>query len=475
VLPRDKFMALGKKRCRISADLRKIVYDVFEKCQRVTQELKMWDDCDRMMALLERMDLAMTSDPDLFHDIRKSRIYVDEVQDYLQIEILLFFKLCGPGALFLAGDPAQSVVEGVEFRFEDIRSVGYHIADRDGQGQHQRNLIPQKPMTVNVNFRSHSGILKVAASVLRCLFRVFPDSARQLKEDRGVFAGPRPGVLYKLDPKLLSELLSEKMNGAVVLTHDGVASHWKERLGYPLVYGIREAKGLEFKNVILVDFFSEIPSSLQKPWRDLLLEREGVASHVELEGQLKLLYTGVTRCIERLFIVETKKSIVGDAMTRWLTTTTLGSSIGLKETLATKNNVQNIEAMALTSDEWTVSGLENAEMAENSEDLEDCRRFLDRAVFCFEQAKDVTLGRRARLHRSSLLFRLRVSQKDESTAPLGADNVQSEAARVMRLLLEERLGREAYKLGETILPILSEGAQEKLQSTILSKLQTELL
>jgi superfamily I DNA/RNA helicase len=50
-----------------------------------------------------------------FATIHVSKVYVDEVQDYTQAEILLFFKLSGPGDLFLGGDPAQSVVEGVEF------------------------------------------------------------------------------------------------------------------------------------------------------------------------------------------------------------------------------------------------------------------------------------------------------------------------------------------------------------------------
>jgi hypothetical protein len=34
---------------------------------------------------------------------------------------------------------------------------------------------------------------------------------------------------------------------------------------YPFVYGIREAKALEFQSMILVDFFKELRSDLQKP------------------------------------------------------------------------------------------------------------------------------------------------------------------------------------------------------------------
>ena len=68
------------------------------------------------------------------------KVYVDEVQDYTQVEILLFFVLGGAGNLFLAGDPAQNVARGVEFRFADIRKVGYYVA---GYDEGKKELIPQ--------------------------------------------------------------------------------------------------------------------------------------------------------------------------------------------------------------------------------------------------------------------------------------------------------------------------------------------
>jgi superfamily I DNA/RNA helicase len=51
-----------------------------------------------------------------------NKIYVDEIQDSTQAEITLL-SLCSGfefDSLFLAGDNAQSVVEGVDFRFEEV-------------------------------------------------------------------------------------------------------------------------------------------------------------------------------------------------------------------------------------------------------------------------------------------------------------------------------------------------------------------
>ena len=339
----------GRKRCRLSTQQRKLVYEVFLKYQQKTAELNTWDNCDRIIALIQRLIAAKTSNPELFrqqqqqhqhhhqqqqqqqqqqpqqqqqqqqqqqHQKREnflckwSKIYVDEVQDYTQAEILLFFHLSGPNNLFLAGDPAQNVTKGVEFRFEEIRSVGYYIAGNtintniDNKNNindnhnlnHKYNAIPQKPKIVTKNFRSHAGILNVAAAILSQMFSVFPDSAKQLGKDDGLFQGPRPGIFHKVKAATISALLNEKMRGFRVLTHDeNVQECIDNKLGgYELVYGIRKTKGLEFKNVIVLDFFSSISIELQKPWREMLLGRfdhDFHMDHPEIEGQLKLLYT----------------------------------------------------------------------------------------------------------------------------------------------------------------------------------------
>jgi hypothetical protein len=359
VIPEESYLSqenFGKKRCRLSDEQRKIVYDVFLRYQQKAAELNTWDNCDRIIALIQRLLAAKTSDPDMFQRkdcwCKWSKIYVDEVQDYTQAEILLFFHLSGAGNLFLAGDPAQNVTKGVEFRFDEIRSVGYYIAGEN------RHLIPQKPKTVNVNFRSHAGVLNAAAAILSCMFGVFPDSAKQLGKDDGLFQGPRPGVFHRVQAETISALVHGKMRGTRVLTHDDNVEECMGKLGgYELVYGIRKTKGLEFKSVIVLDFFSSIPDELQKPWREMLLGR---ASHdfklqyPEIEGQLKLLYTAVTRCIDRLFFAETASSIAGDAFVRWMTTKSVRRDEGGALPIATHNKIGDIENMTMTQDEVRV-------------------------------------------------------------------------------------------------------------------------
>ncbi len=382
---------------------------------------------------------------------------------------MLFFLLGrGPGSLFLAGDPAQSVVEGTDFRFEEIRSVGYYVARSN-----QHHLIPEKPRVVNVNFRSHAGILNCAGGILDLLFGHFKNSVKQLKRDYGLFKGARPGVFQRVDVQQLSALLKQNLQGAVVFTHDESAASWRELLDHQLVYGIREAKGLEFKTVIVLDFFSEIPSSLQKPWRDLLLNRaqpDFAMKFPLLETHLKLAYTAVTRCIEQLFFAETTSSDAVNAAVRWLTTSMNRKDQTDGDALATINNVAGLESMTMTNDEFLIVGIDNAELAESSEiELEQAVDYLKRAASCFEKAQSPELVAKAQAHSSSLQLRMKIASAIEDY-----DAVEVDAAGVVEQLLRESLLSESLCLLEDVAPVLPQYTRGKLEETITSKISRAL-
>jgi hypothetical protein len=165
----DSVEMLGRKRCRLSADHRPEVYKAFKAYSKYQSETGRWDDCDRISCLLQGLKVAKDTDPEKFERLRYRKIYFDEVQDNTQAEILLFFYLSRPGDLSLSGDPAQSVVGGVEFQFEEIRSVAHFVASAE-----RRHLVPQIPFAVNVNFRSHSGNSQRGGSRVVSNVRDFP-------------------------------------------------------------------------------------------------------------------------------------------------------------------------------------------------------------------------------------------------------------------------------------------------------------
>jgi hypothetical protein len=114
----------------------------------------------------------------------------------------------------LAGDSSQRVIEGTEFRLEEIRSVGYFFASSD---RHDSTFEAMIGFWTRLQ---HSWI-----------FKYFPGSAKQLKKDRGLFKGSRPGVLHKVNKKELAVFLSDKLKGTVVFVHDESAHYWRQVLG----------------------------------------------------------------------------------------------------------------------------------------------------------------------------------------------------------------------------------------------------
>eukprot|EP01034_Spumella_vulgaris_P047584 gene47584-biopygen39515 len=151
----------GVDRCRLSGADRKEVYAVYLRYEDVLKTQGLWDGADYTLDLLTRSKLKPLS-------TQYDKVYVDEVQDNTQAEIVLYFLAAGMNtqSLFLAGDPAQSVVEGVDFRFEDVRSIVFKLSD----GKYSIN----RPMKLFVNYRSHSGILNCASAVLGKMFAMFP-------------------------------------------------------------------------------------------------------------------------------------------------------------------------------------------------------------------------------------------------------------------------------------------------------------
>src|SRR5688572_14614820 len=59
----------------------------------------------------------------------------------------------------------------------------------------QYYTVKPKKFELNVNFRSHNGILQVAASVIDLIRHFFPNSIDSLKPERGEVGGPRPKII----------------------------------------------------------------------------------------------------------------------------------------------------------------------------------------------------------------------------------------------------------------------------------------
>jgi hypothetical protein len=380
----DEYLALAPERCRLTPDQRREAYAIFEVYEGHMMQAGLWDESGRVLDTLSKWLLGRQSGAPV-RSAPYDRVYVDEVQDCTQAEIALFFVAADMDmqALFLAGDPAQAVAEGVDFRFEEVRSVVYSLS----QGRERL----ERPVKLAVNYRSHSGILNCASGILSKMFVLFPGSAKVLEPDRGLFTGPLPAFWQASSSSsslqtILSTVSSERL---VFICPDKKREELASLSPERLVLGIREAKGLEFAHVAVVDFFCSLAFQDQAAWVRILGENRAAAAaaardNPQVESQLKLLYTAVTRSSRSLIFVETAESVAGTAFCLWLET------MGLGEPLAGPDSEIALEmsggGMLMSSGEQLAQGLELAVVAASEESLVARESLLSNAAKCFERA-----------------------------------------------------------------------------------------
>ena len=255
----EEYEKVGKKLAPNYAEERKVIYNLFEAYNQFRQNCasRIFDECDLIHNIYRRL-IKMGK----FHCL-PHRFYVDEVQDFTQAELMLILACCqDPNGLFFTGDTAQSIMQGVAFRFKDLRSI-FRLVSK-GLPEVQLPTI-YKLVT---NFRSHAGILRLAGTVidlLLCFFKQSFDSS--LPRDKGILEGPHPVLLWSPDIDDLAFLLKiQKRDSSVIEfgAHQVVIVRSKEvRQGLPkifesaIVLTVFEAKGLEFDDVLLYNFFSD--------------------------------------------------------------------------------------------------------------------------------------------------------------------------------------------------------------------------
>ncbi|XP_074431507.1 TPR and ankyrin repeat-containing protein 1 isoform X2 [Larus michahellis] len=332
-LTEEQYKKLGRKRSPNFTEDRSEIYHLFCLYQQIRSQRGYFDEEDLLYNLSQRLS-KLRELPWSIHEF-----YGDEIQDFTQAELALLMKCINdPNAMFLTGDTAQSIMKGVAFRFSDLRSL-FHYASKNSMNKKQRVRKPKRIYQLYQNYRSHSGILRLASGVVDLLQHYFPESFDRLPKDCGLFDGPKPTVLESCSVSDLAILLRGNKRktqpiefGAhqvVLVANETAKEKIPEELSLALVLTVYEAKGLEFDDVLLYNFFTD--SEASKEWKiissytpdsdvqvggKLLIEMPledatgtqkrtfNVEMYKMLNGELKQLYTAITRARVNLWIFD---------------------------------------------------------------------------------------------------------------------------------------------------------------------------
>ncbi|KAH8146891.1 uncharacterized protein LAJ45_08970 [Morchella importuna] len=319
-LTREKYLQEGHRISPIEVD-RDLIYNIYERYEKVKRDHGDIDDIDRARDVLK----GMAKNRDVRNRIEKAfdEIYIDEIQDQKLLEIMMLLHLVKrPNAAHFAGDTAQSISKDSVFRFENVKDLLYA---RFSSG---KKITPHVHKLYK-NYRTHQGILNLATSVMRLLYNNFPNMVDRMKDEEGQFSGPKPVMFVGVG----SNVLSRNMFGATNLAADSAQfgadqviivrdkaqqdSVRKEIGDFALVLTVLESKGMEFEDVLLLDFFST--SKCSSAWRAAQSRSEDFNSikHLAFCSELKQLYVAITRAQYRLWFFESDSASAKDILTLW--------------------------------------------------------------------------------------------------------------------------------------------------------------
>ncbi|CAG8702855.1 14626_t:CDS:2, partial [Acaulospora morrowiae] len=405
-LSREDYRAISYRKYPAFCNNRDEIYDLFESYERMKARNGDYDSADRTLAILRAAKKSKFGGPHV-HEL-----YIDECQDNQIVDFSLILKLFGKAeSIIMAGDVAQCIARGSSFRFQDLRALMYKWE----LDHHMYSSIKSKMFELNTNYRSHNGIIQLASSVVDLIKRFFPESIDNLSRERGEVGGPRPIVfagfeaetfLFKVfragDPT--SNCIEFGAEQVIIVRNDEAKKNVKNlNKNAGLVLTVFEAKGMEFNDVLLYNFFHESPA-LSK-WQTIPSDLENSSGTLDnekpyiLSSELKHLYVAVTRARERLWIFDENSEWIRPILTYWM-------HHGLVRVISSVEEIATLPTLAKksSSQEWNRKGKAFFE-----------RHQYELAITCFEKSGNEKRKKLASAYHLQQIARNSVNDSDETT------------------------------------------------------------
>jgi hypothetical protein len=300
-LSAEEYMNLGIKQSVFLQHEREQVYALFEKYLKFLAENNYYDTniiSYKWLSYCKRE-----------YDF----IVIDEVQDITNVQLYLILKtLKNPTNFIICGDSNQ-VVHPNFFSWSHIKTLFY-----------KENFKAQDLHILHTNYRNSPEITQLANTLLKIKNARFGsidkestyliDPVSAIKGDV-MFYEDIPGIKDELNRKTKT---STKF-AVLVMTSEEKAEA-RKYFQTPLIFSVQEAKGLEYENIILVNFISnnereffEISNGVEEKiiGEDIHYSRARDKTDKSLDTYkffINSLYVAITRAIRNFYIIESSKN-----------------------------------------------------------------------------------------------------------------------------------------------------------------------
>ncbi len=297
-LSQAEYLELGVKQSIFSTVERERLYPVFLKYLEWLNESNLYDSNILCYQYLEKIKP------------RYDYVVVDEVQDITNIQLKSILQsLKHKNHFILTGDSNQ-IVHPNFFSWSKVKSYFYEAGDNEKQIK-----------ILQTNYRNSLSVVELGNNLLKIKTNRFGSIDRESNYLIGTVSKNKGEVLlFPDDEKKKSELNRRTQNSthyAVIVPNNEQKNEAQRFFKTPLIFSVQEAKGLEYENVILMNFvsnneteFREIikgvtASDLHK--EDLVYNRASDKHDKDAEiykFYINSFYVAITRAVKNIYLFE---------------------------------------------------------------------------------------------------------------------------------------------------------------------------
>lgn len=269
-------------------------------------------------------------------------IVIDEVQDFTNIQLYLILKSLKNSSHFILCGDSNQLVHPNFFSWSKIKTMFY-----------KNDIIRNEIKFLRTNYRNSPEVTDIANSLLKIKNLRFGSIDKESTFLVNAVGSIKGKVVFLDNTSAVKNDLNHKTGEstkfAIIVMRSEDKHEVKQHFKTPLVFSVQEAKGLEYENIILIDFisknekdFNEITDGIQHEHiesDELIYSRGRDKSDKSLDVYkfyINSFYVAITRAITNLYIVEKSSKH------------RIFNLLGLKES---KQNV-DIQKEVSNSDEW---------------------------------------------------------------------------------------------------------------------------
>jgi len=298
-LNKEAYLSLGIKQSIFPLDKREEVYGLFIK---YLQWMKDNNYYDSNMLSYDYLQLVKP---------RYDYIMIDEVQDITGIQLKCIMQsLTSKSNFILTGDSNQ-IVHPNFFSWSKIKTYLYQHGTDNKQVQ-----------ILQTNYRNSPQVVQLSNSLLKIKNQRFGSIDKESNYLINTISSKKGEVILMQDnDKIKSELNRKTQNStqyAVIVAENNLKETARKYFKTPLIFSVQEAKGLEYENVILLNFISNYPdefkeiingvsiTDIQKDTLDYARPADKNDKDAEIyKFYINSFYVAITRAVQNIYLFET--------------------------------------------------------------------------------------------------------------------------------------------------------------------------